>query len=452
MREPLEILTAGLVLIAMPQKGRGQEASAPRPGPSPCELLGGANFDNAVPNLAAQRLPVLNALGFGQCRLNLYPDWYVPRKQWDKPDPKAADAFVKMAYEHGVRPMILFEFYYHYKGAMPFGTREQWRGVGRAFAERFRPNGTWARENGITNWGITIYSAWNEPDMSAFLDPQTKKVPDPTPYLEAIRGLAEGVHEVDPSLEVIPGGFCSPNWGDVWTLGGLGPLLAPLWNDGTLAGIDLHTYYDVEWAPMEGNYENSVQSNFDTVKKACGITNDILFYATEFNYKKRKVSEEEAARGLLTGIWDNLGVVGNDGRRPVCRLAFPWNIFHTPGQDPEYGMSESLAPWQPTARGKVLKLVAELTRGMRFVSLDPRKSGVFVLEGGGKKLWVWQNRKAWTDRPGPTFTLTDLPTGARVVEVYGWDGLRTTVPVTDPKACTIENLPGEETYMFLAKP
>jgi hypothetical protein len=416
-------------------------------------LLGGANFDNAdVGGACSNKLAVLKTLGFGQCRLNLYVQWYIERKNWERPTPRGADAFVRLAHDHGVRPMILFEFYRFYTNEMRLGTRQEWAGIGRAFAERFRPNGTWGRENGVTNWGITLYSAWNEPDMSSFVDKNTKKIPDPGPYIEAIKGLAEGVHAVDPSLKVMPGGFCSPNASHDWTLGGVGPMLAPLWNDGTLDAMDLHTYYDVEYAPMEGNYKNSAQSNFDDVKKACGITRDIAFCATEFNYKKRAVTEEQAARGLLTGIWDNLGVVGNDGKTPVALLAFPWNIFHDPKSDEHYGMSESLAPWRPTARGRVLKLVAELTRGMRFVSLDPRKSGVFVLEGEGRKLWVWQNRKVWTDAPGASFTVTEIPEGTAKIEVYGWDGLRTTVSLKGEKTCVIENLPGEETHMFLAKP
>ena len=214
---------------------------------------------------------------------------------------------------------------YETKGTLKLGTYEQWVGLGKAFAEHCRPNGTWAREHGVKNWGITIYTAFNEPDGG---DYKAGGAIGPPRYVAALKGIADGVHSVEASLKVLPGGFLSPNAFRDWTLRGLGSALAPLWNDGTLDGIDLHTYYDVQYAPMEKTYERSAQNNFDQVKKACGITRDIHFYATEFNYKKRLVEEDQAAKGFLTGLWDNLGVVKKDGKTGATMFAFPWNLFN----------------------------------------------------------------------------------------------------------------------------
>lgn len=87
---------------------------------------------------------------------------------------------------------------------------------------------------------------------------------------------------------------------------------------------------------------------------------------------------------------------------------------------------------------------------MDFVSCDPKGRGEFVLEGAGKKLWVWQNRKAWTNHPGTTFTIRDIPANSTKLSVYGWDGLRQTVDVAGKRTIQVQQLSPGETYMFLA--
>ncbi len=113
-------------------------------------------------------------------------------------------------------------------------------------------------------------------------------------------------------------------------------------------------------------------------------------------------------------------------------------------------MTENPDPYTPTLRGKTLQMVINLTRGMKFASLDPRGKGEFVLTGASKKLWVWQNRKAWSNHPGNAFTLTDIPSDATYINVYGWDGPRKTLPLHNAKTLTVTDLPGDETYLFLA--
>jgi hypothetical protein len=237
-------------------------------------------------------------------------------------------------------------------------------------------------------------------------------------------------------------------WSD-YTLRGFGTALAPLYNNRKLSGIDLHTYYDTIWAPMEGRYNKSAQNEFDRIKAQCGITANVKFYSTEFRYKSRLVSENTAARGMLTAIWDNLGVVDNNGAGATV-FAFPWNVFNTQAADAEFGMCTVLDPWTPTLVGQVLKVVLSVTAGLEFVARDPKAKGEYILAGPGKKLWVWQNRQAWTNHPGTSITITGVPSSATRIEVYGWDGLRRTVTLSNQTTCTISGLSTEETFMFLA--
>ena len=202
---------------------------------------------------------------------------------------------------------------------------------------------------------------------------------------------------------------------------------------------------------MEKTYERSAQNNFDQVKKACGITRDIRFYATEFNYKKRLVDEDQAAKGFLTGLWDNLGIVKKDGKTGAAVFAFPWNLFNDARQDVEFGMRLSFEPLSLSRRGQVLQRVLKLTEGMTFESRDPRGKGEYVLSGSGKKMWIWQDRTAWTDHPGKTYTVKNIPKQMTRLEVYGWDGLRKTVPLSGQTSVTVQDLPGEETYLFLVR-
>jgi hypothetical protein len=444
-RKLLLFLFTSYVVIVAATTAQGAVAGKPGLG----AVIGGGNFPNAdVGTKAVQRLKILERLGAHNCRVNLYPNSYLRGTgKWNEPNPRRMDRFLAAAHEHGVTPMILFEYYANMREEQSgLGSYEQWAAIGKAFAERCRPNGTWGMERGVEDWGVTVYAAFNEPEGHFGQGaPLPMKL-----YLDAIKGLADGVHSVDKSLRVIPGGFKTANSHNDWRLRGFGPALAPLWNNGTLDGIDLHTYFDVKYAPMEGHYADSSQSNFDAIKKACGIKRDICFYASEFNYKTRETTEEQAAKGFLTAIWDTVGVVGNRGQR-IARLAFPWNIFHTSDRDPVFGMAKTTEPYAPTKRGAVLRMVLELTEGMEFVTLDPRRKGTFVLEGAGKKLWVWQNRKGWTVRHGSEITITGIPTRAKRLEIHGWDGMRRSGATRGRSKITITRLALGETHMFLAR-
>lgn len=397
-------------------------------------LIGGGNIGiKGDP----EKLEALQSLHAGYCRLPIYPNDY-----WKdgKSTPERADAAVLAAHAHNVTPVILFEYYTRFK--IEIGGTEKWREVGRAFAERFAPNSAWLRSQNIKDWGISTYTAFNEP---MWQDNNSTPI-QPDQYAVAMEALADGVHAIDAKLCVNPGGFQ-----EVPLFQHRDPyikVLAPLYNSGKLCAIDIHRYWDVQYVPMSHGFDFSLQHQFDQVKKDAGITADVKFCTTEVNFKKRLVTEDEAAAGFLTALWDALTVVGQDGRR-ATQFVMPWNIFNLASKDENYGLAEQFPPWTPTARGKVLKMVCELAHGMEFQSVDPKGSGVSVLEGGGRKLWVWQNRPGWSKLAGTSFTLTDLPTGTKAVEVYRWDGLRKTEQAGGESRLTFTGLPTNETLLFV---
>lgn len=389
------------------------------------------------------KFQTLNAIGASVARVIVWP----PTRGRAEPAPARLDRMMQLAHDHQITPILLLQLPDGPDGnpSLDPGGYNTWVELGREYAGRFAPGGAFQQEHGITGeWGVSLYQTITRPDARA-----TLPVAD---YVAALEGLADGVHEVDPDLAVVAGGL-RPSGRDP-TLAGYGPALAPLLNAGTLDGLDLHSYYDAVRAPIEGGYEHSAQDNFDEVKRASGITADIGHYASNWNYRRDSTSIEEgqAARGVLTAFWDTLGVVGADGSTGVSRFAMPWNLFRTEAEDPAYGMAAQLDPWVPNDSGRALRTALEVAADLHFVSLDPRGSGEYVLEGAGKKLWVWQNREGWTAHPGTAFTVTGLPAGAGELEVYGWEGIRRTIPLHGQRSLVVTDLPTEETLMFLVRP
>jgi len=396
--------------------------------------LGGGNIPAAGD---AAKLDLLHDLGASVCRIPLSP-----REYWDggKPVPERADAGILQAQARGIEPVLLFEYYTRWKE--PLGDAAKWKAVGAAFAERFRPGSAWLTERGIRGWGVSVYTAINEPMWK-------DNNPDPIPpeaYAAALEGLSDGVRGVDPTLQVVPGGYQ-----EVPLFQNRNPYIkaaARLFNAGKLTGIDIHRYWDVDYVPMAGRRDFSLQLQFEKAKRDAGITADPAFHTTEMNFKHRKVTQEEAAQGFLTALWDALTVTGADNRR-VSRFVLPWNVFHTEVQDPEYGLCTRSAPWTPNARGKVLAETLRLTKDLTFVSCDPKASGVTVLEGPAAKVWVWQNRKGWSTLAGTAFDLNGIPAGTKEIEIHGWNGLRRKVPAGGA-TLKLDGLDPEETLLFRA--
>ncbi len=132
------------------------------------------------------------------------------------------------------------------------------------------------------------------------------------------------------------------------------------------------------------------------------------------------------------------------------RFVMPWNIFNRTDRDKQYGLCTRTAPWSPTVRGMVLRRLCGLTQGMGIIRTDPKGTGVTVLAGRGRKLWVWQNRRHWSTLYGTTFVVEDIPPAATRLEVHGWTGLSRTINLHDEAILTIFHLPVGETVMLLA--
>lgn len=359
------------------------------------------------------------------------------------PIPRNFDDAMRQAHQQGITPVILLEYegsYQTLQPPQPTGSYDDWFAAGQAFAKRFRPNGEWGMENGIHDWGAEIFTAINEPDVQATIPREV--------YRDALAGLADGVHSVDRALRVVPGGFATCNSHGDATLRGYGPVIAGLLEEGRLDGIDLHTYYHYKWYPLTKGREYSVQTCFDRIKAAMGLTRNINFYATEFNVTRDGDWDDPKvnARLFLTALWDELGVVGKDGKSSAAVFAFPWNLGDTGKiEGPGYAMAAGEAPWKPDPRSKVLQLVTKLAGDMKFVSLDPA-AGLLTLEDDNGQLIVWQDLPGWTDKPGPVWEV-QLPAWARSAELLGWDGHRRNVEVGDGRA-VVTGLAGNETYML----
>ena len=402
--------------------------------------VGGGNLVTHLTGAPAiQMYEALRGVGAKLGRMDSY-GW---RDLARKPNPRNFDAAMLQAHQRGITPVVLLEYegsYQTLQPPQPTGSYDDWFAAGQAFASRFRPNGEWGIENGIYGWGASIFTAINEPDVQATIPREV--------YRDALAGLADGVHSIDKSLRVVPGGFATCNSHGDATLRGYGPAIAGLLEDGRLDGIDLHTYYNAKWYPLTRGREFSVQTCFDRIKAAMGLKRDINFYATEFNIARDGDWNDPklAARLFLTALWDELGVVRADGKSSATVLAFPWNLGDTDRIDgPAYAMAISEAPWKPDPRGQVLQMVMKLAGDMTFLALDPR-AGLFTLEDTTAQLIVWQDRPGWTDKPGPVWEI-QLPAWARSAELWGWDGRRSDVRVEGGKA-VITGLGGNETYML----
>jgi len=380
---------------------------------------------------AASELDTLQSQGIHLARIGM---------TFDQKPAELAD-LVNECVANGVSPMLLVEYYGH-MGELKHGAPtiyDYWHGLGHDLASLYGHK-------------IVLYTAFNEPDLMLFVDATGPHFDDPRghidpqEYYQAIKGFADGIHAVDPTLKVAPEGFSNPNYHSDYTLGGIGPVIAPLFNDGTLDGIDLHTY-----SSDTDHWKISEQGAFDRVKKACGITRDITLYCTEFNSGKKPGDDAR----FLTELWNSLGVVGNGGddSAPKTGYTMPYTLFELESRQ-SYGLAASIKPWQPSQRARTLKLVIDLTKGASFDLLEPHTTGIYTLKSPNSKIWVWQNRLAYSSIAGTSFTVTGIPPKTTSIKIYRYnsalDAPFRTVPVAGQGQLSIDNLPQDETLMFVA--
>lgn len=404
------------------------------------DRVGGGNIVTHLAGAPSRQIyAALHGVGARLGRMNSY-GW---RNLARVPTPHDFDAAMREAYEKRITPIILLEYEGSYQNLEPpqlIGSYDDWFVAGQVYAKRFRPDGEWAKENGISGWGVTIFTAINEPDVQATIPRQD--------YRDALAGLADGVHSIDASLRVVPGGFATCNSHGDATLRGYGPAIAGLFEDGRLDGLDLHTYYHDRWYPITRGREFSVQTCFDRIKQAMGLQRDINFYATEFNVARDGSWEDPklAARLFLTAFWDQIGVVRADRRSSATVLAFPWSLPDTGRMEGiGYAMAASEDPWTPAPRAKVLRTILELAGDMRLKSLD-LQAGLTVLESDQAQLIVWHNLPGWTVRLGSTLQIS-VPEWANRLQIWGWDGLRRQSAVKGGNQ-TVDGLAANETYMI----
>lgn len=427
------------------------------PLPTIRERMGGGNLTTHIPAAirpyTANVYRALRLTGARSARMNSY-GW---RTTGHTITPGDFEASMLEAYKNGIKPIILFEYDGSYQFLNPphlIGAYNHWYQVGRTYATRFRPGGTWAVENGAGNWGVSIFTAMNEPDLAATISR--------VDYRNALEGLADGVHSVDPNLKVVPGGYTGCSYvgleGDL-TFRGYGTAIAPLLNNGKLDGIDIHTYYNARWFPMTTDGRFSAQYCFDKVKAAIGVTRDINFYATEFNVAREEgYWNDDATIGslFLTGLWDHLGIVGQNNRSAAV-IAFPWNLAETGSGETEnsdagqtnwaMATNKDEEPWAPDVRSEVMNRVLSLAGDMKFVSLDPVDTATWVLEDSKARLAVFSNLNGWTSIVGNTWTVT-APAWATTAELWSWDGRRKSVPLSQGKFI-VTDLEVGHTYMLL---
>lgn len=414
-------------------------------------LTGSGNFTNGeTTDQEIHQIEALNFCGAKRTRVSLYPSYYYD-SDTKMGNPSSIDSIMILLYRGGITPMILFEYYGWYNA---LGSYDKWYEIGRSFAERWRPNSSYLLSKNIKNWGISVFSAINEPDINTPYVPRTI-AEGPENYHDALEGLADGIHSIDTSLRAIPGGWASQNafsWNDA---NGYATAIVDLINNGKLAGFDIHTYNDNTFAPIvdkqnEFYWRFSAQADFNEIQEEIGITRPISFYTTEFSYKANilGISDEESAKRQFTCIWNNLGAVKSDSFSHATEFALIWNLFNTVENDSVYGMCNQLYPYVPNLKGQTFKLVMDLGEGMNFTSLDPNNSGIYKLTDGEKDMWVWQNYYRWSNIEGTNFTI-DLPDDASKILLYNYSGLIDSVEVFGLQNYTFTQLPESETLVFV---
>ncbi len=388
----------------------------------------------------------IQAAGLNYTRIGVAKEDYLVN---DIVTPQAIDEIVLLLYKEGIKPMLLIE---HNPDNGLLGSEQKWFDIGAAFAERFRPNSTFLTQNNISNWGITEYQAINEP---LFGNVTNFPVTD---YLAATKGFADGVHSVDVTLQVSPGGLQ-----EVPLFTNTNPYMtgiATMLNNGTLNAVDIHRYYDRN-QPAYSLIDKvaSHQGLIEKIKSDHGITADFRVWSTEYN--ARGGSDQDNAKDFVTATWDILTVRGSDDNI-YSDFALAFRTYLPVSSNANLGMAVSDFPFLGNPKGVAHQMMANITKGFKMVDAD-EAAGVDILQAGnGDKMWVFHNRNGWSNQTGATFDITDIPGTATVIEAYRYDSWDPTIGSTGAPApfetqtvsgstAQFTGLATGETYMFIAK-
>ncbi len=421
------------VLVVLPEI-KGQSAAS---------LMGSCGFNQGIVDVNTHNaIEAHHVLGLKQSRISVYPSFDV---RTGNVIPEVLDDSVLLLHQQGINPMILLEHYFKTGGAP--GSYKKWYAIGHDFAERFSPNSKWLLSNGIKDWGIKYYSIFNEPHNTFTIEN----------YIQAVKGFADGVHSIDASLLVAPGGFMEV---PLFTkTNKYMPELAKLYNNGTLDAIDIHRYYDRRNEYQIQFKKISHQTLIDDIKKEYGITKDIRVWCTEYN--ARGGNNEENAIDFVTATWDLLTVTNQRGKY-LSDFALAYVSYMDVEGNKHLGMAVSKFPYLGVAKGKTHAMLAFITKGLKLSQSDTKK-GIDILDGKEKKMWVWHNRKEWSSIRGSSFEIKNLPEYAKVIEVYRYDSWKMEEGCSgqpDPlkrinlnkgqQSIKIDGLDSGQTYMILA--
>ena len=437
----------------------------------PAEQLGSARTPDGAVNQEANFKVVRNTIGLGWQRegFAMSREAGVYNYTTHQLDFTRLDPTIKAAARSGVKLAYGFDYYWlngGWGGHSEPVTFYQWYNMGRALAERYRPNSSWWTSQGISNYGITFYGGFNEPDNSwdgASDGISGPRFIPPADYRNALKAYADGVHSVDPSLLVIPGGY---TWKDGWSNDYI-VAIKDLIQDGTIDGFDQHMYvgnwpWELDnflgygWSP-QAVYQNYVNTNQLPV--------DTVFVCTETNI----YADARASNWFFTYLWALCGVTTAQGN-PATDVVMPFTLFSRPSEN-FLVESRSDSPWDGTEKGDSVQMISRLTSGMSYISMDPRRNfgggwvgtGQYVLEGAGKKMWVWHNMANWTTFPGTSYTCSNIPAGTTRLEVFRYSSWMqaageagtaapyASIPITGQTSYTFTGLPTDETLVFLAR-
>lgn len=112
-------------------------------------IIGGGNIGKHLTR-AKPQFEALNTIGAGMCRIPVSPSDY--GLNTGQPRPERLDELILLAHQHGIEPVLLFEYYTRWHPKLHDHAR--WFAIGHAYARRLRPNSAWLISKGIRNWFV----------------------------------------------------------------------------------------------------------------------------------------------------------------------------------------------------------------------------------------------------------------------------------------------------------